>query len=70
MATHCSILAWEIPWTEEPVCLSPWGCKELDRTERASMHTPRYLQMLDKQQQQLSYSYAFKSKRVFNSQAS
>ena len=18
MATHCSILAWEIPWTEEP----------------------------------------------------
>ena len=20
MATHCNILAWEIPWTEEPVC--------------------------------------------------
>ena len=18
MATHCSVLAWEIPWTEEP----------------------------------------------------
>ena len=24
MATHSSILAWEIPWTEEPA-YSPWG---------------------------------------------
>ena len=32
MATHFSILAWEIPWTEEPG--SPWGCKESDVTER------------------------------------
>ena len=23
MATHCSILAWEIPWTEEPGGLQP-----------------------------------------------
>ena len=28
MATYFSILAWEIPWTEEPGRLhSPWGCK-------------------------------------------
>ena len=27
MATHSSILAWKIPWTEEPVGYSPWGCK-------------------------------------------
>ena len=27
MAIHCSILAWEIPWTEEPVGYSPWGHK-------------------------------------------
>ena len=28
MATHSSILAWEIPWTEEPCRLySPWGHK-------------------------------------------
>ena len=33
MATHSSILAWEIPWTEEPGG-SPWGHKELDMTER------------------------------------
>ena len=32
MATHSSILAWKIPWTEEPDC-SPWGCKESDMTE-------------------------------------
>ena len=31
MAAHSSILAWRIPWTEEPG--SPWGCKELDVTE-------------------------------------
>ena len=35
MATHSSILAWRIPWTEEPGGLySPWDCKELDKTER------------------------------------
>ena len=28
MATHSSILAWRIPWTEEP-----WGHKESDTTE-------------------------------------
>jgi len=33
MATHSSILAWEIPGTEEPS--SPCGHKELDMTEQA-----------------------------------
>ena len=33
MATHSSILAWRIPWTEEPGGLySPWGRKESDTT--------------------------------------
>ena len=33
MSTHSSILAWRIPWTEEPGGLySPWGCKEPDTT--------------------------------------
>ena len=36
MATHSSILAWEIPWTEEPGGLHPWGRKESDMlNERA-----------------------------------
>ena len=33
MATHSSILAWKIPWTEEPVGYSPWGRKESDTAE-------------------------------------
>ena len=39
MATHSSILAWKIPWTEEPGRLhSPWGHKELDTTEKLHFH--------------------------------
>ena len=30
MAIHSSILAWKIPWAEEPGGYSPWGHKELD----------------------------------------
>ena len=33
MATHSSILAWRIPWTEEPGGLQSMGCKESDTTE-------------------------------------
>ena len=33
MATHSSILAWEIPWTEESGRLQSTGCKESDTTE-------------------------------------
>ena len=39
MAVHSSILAWKIQWTEELAGCSPWSCKELDMTERLSMHT-------------------------------
>ena len=33
LATHSSILAWRIPWTQEPGGYSPQGQKELDTTE-------------------------------------
>jgi len=33
MATHSSILAWEIPWTEKPGGLQSMGHKESDTTE-------------------------------------
>ena len=29
MATHSSILAWEIPWTEEPGRLPPMGLQRV-----------------------------------------
>ena len=32
MTTHSSILAWEIPWTEEPGRLQSKGSKESDMT--------------------------------------
>ena len=33
MATHPNILAWRIPWTEEPGRLQSMGVQELDTTE-------------------------------------
>ena len=33
VATHSSILAWRIPWTEEPGGLQYVGSLELDTTE-------------------------------------
>ena len=39
MTTHSSILAWKIPWTEEPGAgYCPWGRKESDTTERLYFH--------------------------------
>ena len=33
MATHCSILTWETPWTEEPGGPQFMGFQELDMNE-------------------------------------
>ena len=33
MALHSSVLAWRIPWTEEPDGLQSMGPQELDMTE-------------------------------------
>ena len=33
MATHSSILAWRIPWTEEPGGLQSTGCRESGTSE-------------------------------------
>ena len=38
MATHSSILAWRIPWTEEPGGLQSAGRKESDMTEWLHFH--------------------------------
>ena len=39
MATHSGILAWRIPWTEEPVVLQSMGRKESNMTERLTLIT-------------------------------
>ena len=33
VATHLSILAWRIPWTEQPGGLQSMGSQELDMTK-------------------------------------
>ena len=33
MAIHCTILAWEMPWMEEPGKLESMGSQELDMTQ-------------------------------------
>ena len=42
MATHCSILAWEIPWTEEPGRLQSTGLQRVRHdwaTKHSTAHT-------------------------------
>ena len=39
MATHSSILAWEIPWTEEPGSYSPLGCRQSYMTEYTQLYS-------------------------------
>ena len=38
MATYSSVLAWGIPWAEEPGGYSPWGHKESDTTDQLSTY--------------------------------
>ena len=38
IATHSSIVAWEIPWTEEPGGLQSMVSQGLDMTERLNCH--------------------------------
>ena len=46
MATHSSILAWEISWTEEPGGLQPMELQELDTTEWLTHKVQRGPQMV------------------------
>ena len=39
MATHSGILAWKIPWTEEPGGFQSMGSGESDMTECVRVHT-------------------------------
>ena len=39
MATHSSVLAWRIPWTEEPGGLQSMGSQETDTIEATQRST-------------------------------
>ena len=47
MATHSSILAWRIPWTEDPGGYSPWGPKEWGVTE-VTQHSTAHAMFTEK----------------------
>ena len=38
VATHFRVLAWEIPWTEEPGGLQSTGARELHMTKQLNHH--------------------------------
>ena len=42
MATHCSALAWKMPWKRSRVGYSPWGRKESDTTWRLNNNIYTY----------------------------
>ena len=37
MATHSSILAWRIPWTEKPLSLQSMGLQSIRQTEQLTL---------------------------------
>ena len=41
LATYSSILAWRIPWTEEPVSYGPYRGKKADTTEEGYLACAR-----------------------------
>ena len=45
MATHSNILAWEIPWTEEPGGCSPWGCKKVEHDLATKQQQPSWVHL-------------------------
>ena len=58
MATHSTILAWKIPWTEEPGRLqsmesprirsySPWGHKESNMAKQLNIHTDKIFERIE-----------------------
>ena len=49
MVTHSSILAWRIPWTEEPGRLQTMGLQRLKR-----LSTQEYILIADVKQQQIT----------------
>ena len=46
MAPHSSILAWDVPWKEEPSGLQSMPQKESDTIEQQHTHTSLYLYYL------------------------
>ena len=55
MATHSNILAWRIPWTEEPGGLQSTGSQSLTQLKRLSLHACMHIHA-----HKYRYTYTFK----------
>ena len=57
MATHCSILVWKIPWTEEPGGLQSKGLHRVrcDWAQRTHTHTHTHITNVDSSSEQLNH---------------
>ena len=58
MANHSSILAWKIPWIEQPGGLQSIGLKELVRMEHTHMHTHTHTDRHPHRQPQIVVAFA------------
>ena len=47
MATHSSILAWETPWTEDPVRLQFIGLQRVEHDSNGAQHIQCYKDIQD-----------------------
>ena len=64
MTTHSSILAWRIPWTEEPGGLySPWGHKESDMAERLTLSDAGDVGLIPGQEAKIHVPHSQKQKK-------
>ena len=62
VATHSSRLVWRIPMDRGAwQALSPWGCKELDMTERLSTHTDAIIFLIIPLLSQIHYLFHIKT---------
>ena len=61
MTTHSSILAWEIPWTEEPGGYSPWSLRIQYNLATKHMCTTVYKFLYFPLSSFISYFYLLKS---------
>ena len=61
MATHSSILAWKIPWTEKPGGLVQGGHTYSDPTEQTHTYTPIFTE--DPNRQYYKFVHVMKSLR-------
>ena len=71
MATHSSILAWEIPWTEEPGGLQSMGSQKTDATQQLKKQMKSTFALLlnfwNYQEPQLFYTILLKWNKVKSS---